>query len=147
LGCPVGSLLAGSSPYIREARRWRKMVGGGMRQSGVIAAAGIIALEQMVDRLADDHRNARRLAEGLARLPGIHVAVEDVQTNIIMVQLDSALDAAEFVAGMGRLGVMLGGAAGGRMRMVTHYQITAEDVDYVISAAESVLDLVPAAGA
>src|SRR5207245_6998305 len=84
LAAPVGSVVCGSSEVIARARRVRKMLGGGMRQAGVIAAAGIVALERMVDRLAEDHANARRLAEGVAKLPGLTVNLVDVQTNIVI---------------------------------------------------------------
>ena len=84
LGAPVGSVVCGSRGFITRARRVRKMVGGGMRQAGVIAAAGVVALETMVDRLAEDHANARRLAEGIAKVPGLRVDLASVQTNIVI---------------------------------------------------------------
>src|SRR5438309_4473017 len=84
LGCPVGSVLTGSAEAVTAGRRWRKMLGGGMRQAGVLAAAGVFALEHMVDRLAEDHENARVLAEGLAGLPGLRCDLDGVQTNIVM---------------------------------------------------------------
>ena len=87
LGAPVGSLLAGTATFIDEARRHRKMLGGGMRQAGHLAAAGIVALEQMVDRLAEDHENARLLAESLAELPGLRVDLEAVQTNMVYAEV------------------------------------------------------------
>ena len=145
LGCPVGSLLAGSADTIKEARRWRKMIGGGMRQAGIIAAAGIVALEQMVDRLADDHANARRLAEGLARLPGLEVDPDEVETNIVMMQVaGERVDPKRFVAGLAERGVKVGSPYGGRIRMVTHYQVSTADVDYAVRAAEQALGLVTA---
>jgi threonine aldolase len=145
LGCPVGSLLVGSADQIKEARRWRKMVGGSLRQSGIIAAAGIVALEQMVDRLADDHRNARRLAEGLDDLPGLSVDVDKVETNIVMLNVDtSRIDPRAFVAGLAERGVKIGSPYGGRIRLVTHYQISAQDVDATLRAAEQALGLVAA---
>ena len=145
LGCPMGSILAGDADYIKEARRWRKMVGGGLRQSGIIAAAGIVALEQMVHRMAEDHANAKRLAEGLNRLPGLSVDVDAVETNIIMLHFDEErADPTAFVAGLRERGVKVGSPYGGRMRLVTHYQVTRDDVDYVLKAAEQALGLVPA---
>ncbi len=145
LGCPMGSILAGSADYIKEARRWRKMVGGSLRQSGVFAAAGIVALQEMVDRLAEDHRNARRLAEGLAQLPGLAVDPTAVETNIIMVHVaDEGTDPQEFVAAMAERGVKVGSPYGPRIRIVTHYQFRAEDVDVVLRAAEQSLGLVHA---
>jgi threonine aldolase len=145
LGCPVGSLLVGSKDQIKEAHRWRKMIGGGMRQAGIIAAAGIVALEQMVNRLAEDHANARRLAEGLSQLPGISVDPSEIDTNIVMIDLDEQrVEPKRFVAGLAERGVKAGSPYGGRMRLVTHYQISADDVDYAIRAAEQSLGLVPA---
>src|SRR6478672_9562263 len=115
LAAPVGSILAGDAAFISRARRLRKMVGGGMRQAGIIAAAGIVALEQMVDRLAEDHANARRLAEGLAQLPGLEVDPDEVETNIVMVQVaDERIDPKRFVAGLAERGVKVGSPYGGR---------------------------------
>ncbi len=145
LGCPVGSILAGSADQITEARRWRKMIGGSLRQTGVVAAAGVVALEEMVDRLADDHRNARRLAEGLAQLPGISINPEEVETNILFLDVDETrIDPKRFVAGLAERGVKIGSPYGPRIRIVTHYQFRAEDVDTVLRAAEQSLSLVPA---
>jgi threonine aldolase len=144
LGCPVGSILAGDADYIQEARRWRKMIGGSLRQSGVIAAAGIVALEQMVDRLADDHANAKRLATGLNRLPGLSIDVDAVETNIIMLDVDEKIDPKSFVSGLRERGVRIGSPYGGRVRLVTHYQVTRDDVDHVVKSVEQALDLVAA---
>ncbi len=145
LGCPVGSMLVGSKETIKEAHRWRKMIGGGMRQAGIIAAAGIVALEQMVDRMAEDHANAKRLAAGLNALPGMDVDLDGVETNIVMVDVDrERVDPKAFVAGMRERGVKVGSPYGGRMRVVTHYQVSAEDVDYAVKAAEQALGLVAA---
>ena len=88
LAAPVGSVIVGSTDFVKEARRARKVLGGGMRQAGVIAAAGIVALTEMVDRLAEDHLHARRLAEGIAELPGISIDPAKVQTNIVIFELD-----------------------------------------------------------
>jgi threonine aldolase len=145
LGCPIGSILAGSADYIKEARRWRKMVGGSLRQSGIFAAAGVVALNEMVDRLAEDHANARRLAEGLAQLPGLAVDPQNVETNIIFLDVsDPKIDPRRFVAGLAERGVKIGSPYGTRIRIVTHYQFQAADVDTVLRAAEQALDLVPA---
>jgi threonine aldolase len=145
LGCAVGSLLVGDAAVIKEARRWRKMIGGGLRQSGIIAAAGIVALEEMTERLAEDHRNARRLAEGLSRLPSISVDPAQVDTNIVMVDVDEGrVDPKSFVKRMAEQGVKIGSPYGPRIRMVTHYQVSEEDVDTAVRAAEAALSLVPA---
>lgn len=105
LAAPVGSLVCGTSQFIREARRNRKLLGGGMRQAGVLAAAGIVALETMVDRLAEDHANARRLAEGLAMLPGVLLDPEQIHTNIVIFGLrPTAISPQQLVAGLAARG-------------------------------------------
>ena len=144
LGCPMGSILAGDAPYIKEARRWRKLIGASLRQTGVVAAAGIVALEHMVDRLEEDHVNARRLAEGLNRLPGLSVDLDAVQTNIVVLAFDDRVDSAAFVERLRERGVRVGTPGGGRLRLVTHHQVSAEDVDHVLAAAERSLQLVAA---
>ena len=127
LGCPVGSVVCGTEEFVAKARRMRKLVGGGMRQAGVLAAAGIWALEHMVDRLAEDHANARRLVDGLRQLPGIEVRAGTVETNMVYLS-PVAMTAEAFIAGLRERGVLCGGGYG-RVRMVTHYGINAEDVD------------------
>jgi threonine aldolase len=127
LCCPVGSVLCGPAEKIRQARRWRKMLGGGMRQAGVLAAAGLVALDTMVDRLADDHHNARALAEGLAGLPGIDCDLSRVHTNLVYFRLKQT-DAASFLAACSG-GGLLGGALGPDLvRFVTHHGIGPADV-------------------
>ena len=126
LCCPVGSVLCGPAAKIRQARRWRKMLGGGMRQAGVLAAAGLVALDTMVDRLADDHENARTLAEGLAELPGIDCDLSRVQTNIVYFRLKNA-EAVSFLAACSSRGLR-GGGRGDLVRFVTHHGITQADV-------------------
>ena len=139
LSAPVGSVLCGSQEFIAEARRWRKMVGGGMRQAGIIAACGIVALESMVERLADDHANARRLSQGLAQIPGIVHHPETVQTNILFFELEEGLGTeAEFVRRLGDKGVRVGSSYG-RIRMVTHRHIGATDVDAALSAVSKLM--------
>jgi len=133
LAAPVGSMLCGPAPFIRRARRWRKMVGGGMRQAGVIAAAGIVALTQMVERLSDDHTHARRLAEELANIPGFTVDLESVQTNMIFFELAKPL-AGPFAPFMAERGITIGGGPY-PIRAVTHYGIDGNDIDYVLQAA------------
>jgi threonine aldolase len=140
LSAPVGSLVCGSADFVRLARRQRKLLGGGMRQAGVLAAAGIVALETMVDRLAEDQAHAQRLAEGLARLPGIVLDPAQVQTNIVIFALaDDALPAAEFVAGLAAMGVKMGGIGGRRFRAVTHYGVGAGDIARALDAVGAVL--------
>jgi threonine aldolase len=133
LSAPVGSMLAGSTAFIERARRWRKLLGGGMRQAGVLAAAGLCALDEMVGRLADDHRNARRLAEGLQGLPGIGIDLARVETNMVFGDCQPPLTAAAFIERCGEAGVRLDQASLHRWRMVTHRGVTADDVDYAIA--------------
>jgi threonine aldolase len=140
LSAPVGSLACGSEDFVRQARRQRKLLGGGMRQAGILAAAGIMALETMVDRLAEDHANARRLAEGLASLPGINVDPENVLTNIVIFELaPDALSPAELAAGLAMRGIRMGVIGGQRMRAVTHIGIDAAGIDTALSAVQEIL--------
>jgi threonine aldolase len=137
LGAPVGSVLCGPADTIRRARRWRKAVGGGWREAGMLAAAGLWALHHMVDRLAEDHANARTLAEGLAELPGVRIDLGRVQTNIVRFQLEG-MDAREFTAACRTRGV-LGGASGHGVRFVTHYGIEPADIQRALSVCSEVL--------
>lgn len=140
LSAPAGSLVAGDGAFIERARRFRKMLGGGMRQAGVIAAPAIIALEKMVDRLEEDHRNARLLAEGLSRLEGIKIDLRTVQTNIVIFDVGGlGLSSAAFVEALGARGVKASDFGGSSVRMVTHRGITREDVEYALSAVEEAL--------
>jgi len=140
LAAPVGSVICGSSGLIEKARRVRKMLGGGMRQAGVIAAAGIVALETMVDRLAEDHTNARALAEGLAKLPGLSVDLASVQTNIVIFRVErgdaaaSAAATSELVAGCGARKVKIHAIGPTTIRCVTHKDIDAEDIKRTLDA-------------
>lgn len=139
LAAPVGSVVAGPRPFVERARRIRKMLGGGMRQAGVIAAAGIVALTEMVGRLADDHANARMLAEGLAALPGVQLDLARVQSNIVIFATPSADAAGRLVAGLRERGVLLIGMGGSLVRAVTHYGITADDIQAALAAAQAAL--------
>lgn len=131
LGAPVGSLLVGSREFITRARRLRKMLGGGMRQAGILAQAALFALDQHVTRLADDHRRARRLAEGLAALPGIVLDLAEVQTNMLFLRLSEG-ESTPLLAFMKERGILFSGY--GELRLVTHLQITDDDIDEVIDA-------------
>ncbi len=139
LAAPVGSVLCGRKEYIETARKYRKMLGGGMRQAGVIAAAGIVALNTMVDRLAEDHENARALAEGLADLPGVVIDPKKVRTNIVIFDVTAPIGAEGLVNGMKERGVLCMVAGPRRIRMVTHYGIVRADVERAIAAARDVL--------
>jgi len=140
LGCPVGAVLAGSQEFIDEAWRLKQRSGGAMRQAGIVAAAGIYALEHNIDRLAEDHANARHFAESLRNLPGIWVDVDAVETNIVFFDIaGSQLTAETFCAAMKEKGVDLGGA-GTRIRAVTHLDVTREDVDAAVAAIRDLLN-------
>jgi len=135
LSAPVGSLLAGSRDFIHRAHRMRKVMGGGMRQAGIIAAAGIVALEQMVDRLAEDHETCKQLAHGLADFPQIDINADRVVTNMVIFSVRNAqqelLSEAEtlhFLAKAREQGVLMGDIGQGKIRAVTHYGIDARDI-------------------
>lgn len=134
LGAPAGSMLVGSIEFIERARSWRKRLGGGMRQIGILAAAGIIALEDGPKLLERDHRNAKRLAHGLAKIPGISIDPEKVVTNIVIFDVAEAkFSAAEIVAKLRENGVLAIGF-GSQIRMVTHLDVADSDVDAALSA-------------
>ncbi len=140
LGAPVGSVVCGSHAFISEARRARKILGGGMRQAGVLAAAGIVALEQMVERLADDHANARRLARGLAQMPGVSLEPDQIHTNIVYFEVNRQdMTIAELVQRLDENGARMLPVGTGRIRAVTHYHISSEDIDYVLGVSAKIL--------
>jgi len=139
LGAPAGSMLVGSREFIERARSWRKRLGGGMRQVGVLAAAGLIALEDGPSILERDHRNAKRLANGLAEIPGIDINPEDVATNIVIFDGAKArLSAAEIVAKLKEKGVLAIGF-GSRIRMVTHLDIADADIETALQAMKEIV--------
>ena len=135
LGCPVGSVLCGTREFIGRAGRVRKMLGGGMRQAGILAAAGLYALENHVDRLAEDHRNAQKLAAGIKDISGVALAAA-VPTN--MVYFDTAQPAEAFAQELGKSGVMCLASSPNRIRMVTHLGIDSGDVETAINAIRTV---------
>ena len=140
LGAPVGSLLIGDAESIVRARRIRKRLGGGMRQVGILAAAGIYALENNVDRLADDHANARRLAEGLSELPGITVDPADVETNICFFGVDHPrFTAPELADALTERGVLTIALNPGDIRAVTHLDVTAEEIEQALGIIRELL--------
>lgn len=134
LSAPVGSVLCGAKDFIRLARKRRKMIGGGMRQAGVLAAAGIVALEQQVDHLREDHANARKLAEGIARTPGLSVNLASVQTNMVYFDLNETLpfDADELCRRAEKEQVKIMSTGVRRIRAVTHCWVTSEEIDKVV---------------
>ncbi len=140
LAAPVGSVVTGTRAFIDRARRARKMLGGGMRQAGIIAAAGIVALETMVDRLAEDHANAKRLAAGLAELPGIALDVDGVQTNIVIFSVKRAdLDAPGLVLKLGEHGIKCFHIDHERVRMVTHKDVDAAGIERALECLRRTL--------
>ena len=168
LAAPVGSMICGSAAFVDRARRMRKILGGGMRQAGVIAAPGIVGLTGMVDRLAEDHRHARILAEGVARLPGVALGgmvgrlaadhrharilaegvarlpgvtldLATVQTNIVVFRLPSVAAAERLQANAAEAGLLVSDFGGGRLRMVTHYGISEEDCTRAIDIIRTCL--------
>ncbi len=136
LSCPIGSMLCGPADFIDRARYWRETVGGGLRQVGVIAAAGIVGLESMVDRLAEDHSNARRLALGLSHIPGIQINPDLYPTNQVYFDV-AAGPPAELAAKLESLGIK-GGTGDKNWRFVTHHPLTPDDIDYALDVVESV---------
>jgi threonine aldolase len=141
LGAPVGSMLLGRADFVEEARAWRKLLGGGMRQAGVLAAAALVALEETPPRLAEDHANARRLAEGLAELPGVRVDPARVVTNIVLFDVSgTGRSAAEICARLQAGHGVLASGFGTSIRMVTHYDVSREQIDAALNALREVLE-------
>ncbi|MFQ5934003.1 MAG: low-specificity L-threonine aldolase [Dehalococcoidia bacterium] len=138
LSCPVGSVVCGSEEFIVKAHRIRKALGGGMRQAGIIAAAGLVALDTMVGRLAEDHANARALAEGLAEIPGLGVDLDRVQTNMVMVRVERDVPN-EIVQALVERNVRVLDREHGNLRLVTHYGIDEEDIGRAIEAFREVM--------
>lgn len=140
LSAPIGSVVCGTRQFIAEAHRNRKVLGGGMRQTGIIAAAGISALDTMIERLKEDHSNARRLAEGIAKIPGLSIDVERVKTNIIYFDLIGDTMAPDnLVTQLNEKGIKFLRTGPTRYRMVTHYGIRAEDIDTTLAALGEVM--------
>jgi threonine aldolase len=134
LGAPLGSLLVGKRNFIDKARKHRKMLGGGMRQAGVVAAAGMLALTEMPKRLSEDHQNARRFAESLALVPGLDLDLETVQTNMVFVDTTaSGHRGAEWAEKLKEQGVLINAVGPNRLRFVTHYDVDRSDLDAALS--------------
>ncbi len=140
LGAPVGSIIVGKKDFIKEAVSVRKMLGGGMRQVGVLAAAGLIALEESPKALVEDHANAKRLAEGLAELPGVKIDPERVQTNIAIFDIAATgMTTAQMAAELKARGVLANGINAREMRMVTHYDVSREDIEQTVKITKEIL--------
>lgn len=138
LSAPVGSLICGSAAFVTRARWMRKLLGGGMRQVGVIAAPGLVALTGMVERLAEDHRNARILAEGLAALMGVGLDPAEVDTNIVVFRMPSVAKAEAFASALAEQGVLISDFGAGRLRVVTHYGLSEADCRQAVAVMQSV---------
>ncbi|MGD2187021.1 MAG: low-specificity L-threonine aldolase [Desulfobacterales bacterium] len=140
LAAPAGSLVCGTQDFIAEARRARKVIGGGMRQAGILAAAGIVALNEMVDRLADDHANAKKLAEGLSNIDGLDIDPNGIKTNIVYFEITRAdLPAIDLERRLKDEGIKISAFGARRLRAVTHYQIGAEDIDVALAGFSKIL--------
>src|SRR4030042_3653485 len=140
LSAPIGSLICGKEEFIKEARRVRKALGGGMRQVGIIAAAGIVAMDNMIERLSEDHANARYLAEGIAEFKKISIELERVKTNIIYFNLvDAKIDTQLFLDAFDDQGVKIGKTGPHSFRMVTHYGINREHIEQVAKVFNAIL--------
>lgn len=140
LAAPVGSVICGNRDFINEARRARKVLGGGMRQAGVLAAAGIVSLNEMVERLAEDHANAKQLAVGLAQIPGLIVDPDQIHTNIIYFEVKREdMTRQDFVQRIDSAGVRMLPLGPQRIRAVTHYHITSEDIDQALGVISKVM--------
>jgi len=140
LGCPIGGVLAGSADFIDQAWRFKQQMGGAMRQAGIVAAAGIYALEHHVERLAEDHDNARALARAVAQIPGIRLIYDDCPTNILFFDVEESGKTAEQVAdGLRAHGVRIGAMGEYRMRAVTHLDVSRDDMDGAADALRAVL--------
>jgi threonine aldolase len=140
LCAPLGSLLAGSAAFIERADYFKHMIGGGMRQSGIIAAAGIVALEHMVERLPEDHANARRLAEGVLRMEGVTIDMKATQTNLVFINFSGrGLTGHQVRERLAQRGVRVFGGDSSIVRFVTHAGVSADDIDYTLEAMRGVL--------
>ena len=140
LAAPVGSVICGTREFVAEARRNRKLLGGGMRQAGIIAAPGIVALDKMIARLAEDHANARRLAQGIAEIPGLSVDLARIKTNILYFDVEKEKLTVERIrVGLEKRGIKALPTGPQRFRMVTHYGIEAADIDRTVAALKEVM--------
>ncbi len=137
LSAPIGSLLCRTGKFVENARKWRKMIGGGMRQAGIIAAAGIVALKTMISRLKEDHDNARYLAQGLARIPDITIPHPEIQTNIVMFELSPNVSGSDFIERLNDYGVKVGCHGGQKFRAVTHRMVNTADIDEALTRIET----------
>jgi threonine aldolase len=138
LSAPVGSLLCGNKEFVQRARKLRKMIGGGMRQAGILAAAGIVAMETMIDRLAEDHANAQKLAKGLSKIPGITLAQAKVPSNIVMFDLAASIPEATFTTKTAKSGLKVSSRGNQRFRLVTNRMVNSADIDEALNIIDKV---------
>ena len=139
LCCPVGSLLVGDKEFISKARKTRKLLGGQMRQAGIIAAPGIVAIEKMVDRLKIDHENAKILAQKLSKIKGIKINLDNVQTNMVTFDIDRDINDAEFLEQLKKEGILALATSKSKIRLVTHYGIERADIEKTVTTIEQTL--------
>src|SRR5699024_10488464 len=139
LGAPVGSIIAGRQAFIQDARKWRKRLGGGMRQAGIVAAPGLVALKKMVHRLKDDHLNARILANGLQEIEGLTIENE-VDTNIVLVNTEDTMKASEFLNVLKGLDILAVPFGPHTVRFTTHYNVSEADVNLVVTKVKQYLN-------
>lgn len=140
LCAPVGSMLAGSKQFIDRARKNRKLLGGGMRQAGILAAAGLVALEKMSKRLNEDHENAKYMAKCLMEIPGIKLTTEDVHINMVFFDMEeTGVSSDKLVKELFEKGIKINGIEGGLMRYVTNNDVTKEDIDYTIQCMKEIM--------
>ncbi|WP_315117960.1 low-specificity L-threonine aldolase [uncultured Clostridium sp.] len=139
LCAPVGSILAGSKEFIDKARKKRKLMGGGLRQSGILASAGLVALNHMIGNLKQDHENALYLGEELSKIPGVKVRLDDIHINMVFFTIDTALDDNIIVSEMLQRGIKINPTENGEWRFVVHYWISRENIDYIINSLKSIL--------
>jgi threonine aldolase len=145
LSAPVGSVICGTNDFIHKAHRERKKLGGGMRQAGILAAAGIVALEQMIDRLGDDHRRAKELGKGIAKIPGVEIDLSFQHTNMVYFNLSENLKITnkEFLSETSKQNLLFGWVGGRRFRMVTHYWIDDSAVKQAVYIISNVIGDIP----
>jgi len=138
LAAPIGSMLTGSTDFIKRARKGRKLMGGGMRQAGILAAAGIVALETMVDRMAEDHENAQLLAKKLQLIPGVEVFMDRLDINMVFFKYDD-LPGNVMVSEMRKKGIKINPPYKGEYRFVTHKDVSRKDIEYVVKSFEEIV--------
>ncbi|MCK1540656.1 threonine aldolase [Bradyrhizobium sp. 179] len=144
LAAPFGSIVCGSRPFIERVKRYRKLLGGGLRQAGIMASAGIVALQTMVERLSEDHRRARLLAERIRAIPGVHLEPSVIETNMVFFRFErDGLSTAEFLSALSQRGARMGTLSEGVVRAVLHYLISDDDLEAIASAVQSVVQTKP----